>query len=873
MASEARTEAVNGPRVPALAAAAASPLAGFVAVALQLALILAVFERFALESDAVRSVLRIAFAGFLVHHFLPARLRPAFFLGLSLAATAWVLGGEPGGWNAAAGLGRTGLIVAVGGGLVALCHLPLAWAPRVALLLGAGAVLAALRSGFGPDLGAYAAIWPILGSMFMFRLMVYVYDLENMKEKPPLSTSLAYFFLLPNVAFPLFPVIDFKTFSRGGGGREALELYDVGLRWMLRGVVHLILWRLVYYNLFIDPSKVTDGADLWQFLVTNMGLYLRVSGQFHLIVGLLHLFGYALPETNRFYFLSSSFTDYWRRVNIYWKDFILKLFYNPTVFRFKHLGEKQSVVLATLVAFFMTWLLHSYQWFWLRGDFPIAENDVVFWGALGVLVVGNSVRELSHGRQRTLGKREVSLREELGVGLRAALTFAALTVLWSIWNGQSLAHVAELYRLADGTTLALSLATLVAIGVARIALDRSEARRPKPRARLGKQAETARPYPFAAALRGVVLPGLVLAVLSIRTVHGFFGGELEVVLRSLSSSTPNQADEEQMQAGYYEDLMDVRRFNSLLSESYMSQPADWKLLEQTDAIVWIDDVRFKDLRPASEHVVNGHRIAISGLGLRDLEYPLAKPPGTYRVALLGSSLVMGWGVDQGEPFEALLEERLNREGGPWAGVEILNFAVNGYTALSQASLMVERVPATHPDALWLVAHVEDPFFVKQQFAKAVRRGVVLPDWRAEIARKARVDVNTPPSWAAHRLEPYWPEMIERSLRDVAARGRAAGMELVWIYLPGVLEQAEKAAERKAVLERMARDAGFRIVDLSGLYGDRDRERLVVAPWDAHPNAEAHRLIAELLYERLRATDGIGIWRETASAAAPAPNTP
>jgi hypothetical protein len=72
---------------------------------------------------------------------------------------------------------------------------------------------------------------------------------------------------------------------------------------------------------------------------------------------------------------------------------------------------------------------------------------------------------------------------------------------------------------------------------------------------------------------------------------------------------------------------------------------------------------------------------------------------------------------------------------------------------------------------------------------------------------------------------------------------------------------------------MARDAGFRIVDLSGLYGDLDRERLVVAPWDAHPNAEAHRLIAELLYERLRAADGIGIWRETASAAAPAPNTP
>ncbi len=860
MASSAALDESTARRPSSRFAEITSPSLGFLAIAVQFALVLAVVERFALESDAVRSVLRLAFAGFFIHHFLPSRFRQPFFLALSLAGIAWVLGSEPGGWNAVAGLGRMAVIVVVGCGLVGLCHLPLPYAGRVALLLGAGAGLAFLRSGAGPDIGAYAAIWPILGAMFMFRLIVYLYDLENMKEKPGLTTSLSYFFLLPNVCFPLFPVIDFKTFCRNHFKQDAILLYDTGLRWMLRGAIHLVLWRLVYYNLFIDPSKVTTGADLYQFLVTNMALYLRVSGQFHLIIGLLHMFGYGLPETNRFYFLSSSFTDYWRRVNIYWKDFILKIFYNPTVFRFKHLGEKQSVILATVVAFFMTWLLHSYQWFWLRGDFPIAENDIVFWGALGVLVVGNSVRELSHGRQRTLGTREVGLSEELGVGLRTALTFSALTILWSIWNSQSMRHVFELWKLADLDTLWMSALTLLGIAVARIALDRSEARRPKPKTRLKK--EEARPYDLAAAMRAVVLPVLILAILSVRTFQGMIGGDLEVVLKSLSSTAPNEADEEQMQAGYYEDLMDVRRFNSLLSESYMSQPADWKLLEQTDAIQWIDDVRFKDLRPSSEHVVNGHSIRINALGMRDDEYALEKPPGSYRIALLGSSLVMGWGVDQGQPFESLLEARLNREGGPWQRLEIWNFAVNGYTSLSQASLMKARVPAAHPDALYLVAHIEDAFFIKQQFAKAIRRGVKLPDWLAEIARKANVDANTPPAWAAHRLEPFWAEMTERSLATIAERGRAEGMELVWIYLPGVTEQADKAAERKQFLMDMASKAGFRIVDLTGLYGDHDREKLSVAPWDSHPNEEAHKLIAEMLYERLKAADELGIWSRT-----------
>ena len=53
-------------------------------------------------------------------------------------------------------------------------------------------------------------------------------------------------------------------------------------------------------------------------------LYLRVSGQFHIIVGMLHLFGYDLPETNHRYLLARSVNDFWRRVNIYWKDFMVK---------------------------------------------------------------------------------------------------------------------------------------------------------------------------------------------------------------------------------------------------------------------------------------------------------------------------------------------------------------------------------------------------------------------------------------------------------------------------------------------------------------------------------------------------------------------
>ena len=72
----------------------------------------------------------------------------------------------------------------------------------------------------------------------------------------------------------------------------------------------------------------------------------------------------------------------------------------------------------------------------------------------------------------------------------------------------------------------------------------------------------------------------------------------------------------------------------------------------------------------------------------------SSPPETLRIALLGPSHVMGNGVADGETFEALVEERLNREfaTGPARRYEILNFGVDGY-ALPQQIAMLEGAGA------------------------------------------------------------------------------------------------------------------------------------------------------------------------------------
>jgi hypothetical protein len=169
----------------------------FLSVVIQLGLLVLVVGQLHLENQALyHNLMLLTFYGFLIHYFLPSRYRLTFFLLLSLTAILGILGFTNGIW-----------LIAIGLGLVGICHLPIPYSTRVVILLVVGIALAAMRVDWIP-VPWLNAIWPVLASMFMFRLIIYVYDLKNGKATPTLTSTLSYFFLLPNVVFPFLPVVD-----------------------------------------------------------------------------------------------------------------------------------------------------------------------------------------------------------------------------------------------------------------------------------------------------------------------------------------------------------------------------------------------------------------------------------------------------------------------------------------------------------------------------------------------------------------------------------------------------------------------------------------------------------------------------------------
>lgn len=825
----------------------------FSAITAQVGLIAGALRAYDIENIGFSQYLTILlFCGFIANHFLPQKSRMAFFLALSLAGLFGVFH-----------LTNSLIILAIGAGLIGICHLKAPMAARIALLLAAMAALAAVRLDW-IKADWSGAVLPILASMFMFRLSIYLYDIAHGKGPKGWPDRFAYFFMLPNVVFPFFPVIDFATYGRTYYNEDAIRIYERGASWMLRGLVHLLLYRVVSYYLLIDPAAVSGPLDLLYYIATNFFLYLKVSGLFHLIVGILLIFGFNLPETHTRYYFSNSFIDFWRRINIFWKDYMQKMVFTPSFVALKRRGATQdaAILMSMLIVFFATWALHAYQWFWIRGSVHFSGPDAFFWGFLAVMLVAQTAYEMrlaavpraAAPAPRLLGPRGMLV-------LRTAATMLTIFALWSLWTSKSfgdwfhLLQAAGMPDLEDGATFAemvvafacaaaTALVLLITLGVTfGIGPHASDA----PRARLRKPVVTTFYGPAAARL---AVAGAILA-LQVPLVTAPFSATVQKFALDIGTSKLNARDAAALERGYYEGLTDVNRFNTELWQLYSSRPTGWVDIRDTEAAQHTDNYLQYELRPSASIIYKGAPFQTNRWGMRDKHYSMEKPAGTFRIALLGDSRAMGYGVADPEVFESLLEERLNAEfaGAAFRGFEILNFGVADYKPVQRLMVFEDKALDFKPDAFIYTGHFDD--FEMRHLAEAVERGIALPyPELGEIVAKSGATPSMPTAEIRRRIYRYEAELMTFVFDRIAATARENGVAPVWVYLPSLMEYTAEERAKCAKLIAMARKAGFIVIDLSAMFAGEDMSKLWIAEWDHHPNAVGHRMIADRLFEAM-----------------------
>ncbi len=268
------------------------------------------------------------------------------------------------------------------------------------------------------------------------------------------------------------------------------------------------------------------------------------------------------------------------------------------------------------------------------------------------------------------------------------------------------------------------------------------------------------------------------------------------------------------------------------------------------------------LEPNARGRDQGVLYTTNSAGFRGPEIAVAKPPGTFRIVIVGDSFTMGSGVRYEETYAALLSEALNRSDDP-RHYEVLNLGISGFTLYANVARLKRVGLRFDPDLVvygFTVNDIEGPFYRKPRVEVQQRRGTPLRlinllvqqwiglrnlVWHPPGSYLWELDENyfrNPQAWGA------WKDDLADLARTADARSLCVGMllhtQLEYLYGFHPFRPYYEAARTEA--ERL----GMPVFESFPYFENRRAESLWVDYLDHHPNAEGHRILARALLDGL-----------------------
>ncbi|MGD8374555.1 MAG: SGNH/GDSL hydrolase family protein [Acidobacteriota bacterium] len=273
----------------------------------------------------------------------------------------------------------------------------------------------------------------------------------------------------------------------------------------------------------------------------------------------------------------------------------------------------------------------------------------------------------------------------------------------------------------------------------------------------------------------------------------------------------------------------------------------------------------KELPRNFDGLMLGARVRTNSFGMRGAETTLRKPPGTFRIAVLGDSWAFGWGVEQGEDFPSVLEDLLeDRHDAGGVRFEVLNFSVFAYNTLQELAVLRSRALAFEPDLVIVAFNLNDveghlpPRARHRDLASTIRHleqeavsGSHLVRLIDDRLRRLALRMNLErPDKVEHYEGLYRPDSaawarVREALAEMRDLSRAAGAGIYLVNCPwiSVLTPENPYLDINRKVVETAESLGIPAFDLFDTFEGHDAAELRISPLDGHPRAEGHRMAA------------------------------
>jgi lysophospholipase L1-like esterase len=251
----------------------------------------------------------------------------------------------------------------------------------------------------------------------------------------------------------------------------------------------------------------------------------------------------------------------------------------------------------------------------------------------------------------------------------------------------------------------------------------------------------------------------------------------------------------------------------------------------------------------------------NSMGLRGAERPATHAPGHVTVAVLGDSVVWGYGIPEEETIPAWLE-RL----GPSRGLQLeaWNLGVSAYNTFNEKAKYARLGPLLHPDVTIIVVLFNDLMPAAEHFRITSvgtladsRRSAPYPDeWRPLLEKSALFHAAILLHWR------IWPPKGEDpvnlanlpavigQLDEIRTTANGLGSKLIVAAMPSAWPDAAQFAILSNGLRTFCEERRAPFIDLSEILGRPARREYLLPADPIHPTPEGARLIAEALLRQV-----------------------
>lgn len=257
------------------------------------------------------------------------------------------------------------------------------------------------------------------------------------------------------------------------------------------------------------------------------------------------------------------------------------------------------------------------------------------------------------------------------------------------------------------------------------------------------------------------------------------------------------------------------------------------------------DIAF-EMQPNLDVCFKRQQLHTNEYGMRDKSYPMKKPEGVYRIAVLGDSFSFPDGVALEDSYFKQIEPMLNADGlgHPF---ECMNFACPAYYLNQYPAVIRHRVLAFSPDLILIGFCAENdhipppPELFSQPFQP---KPAEHPFFHSQLLALFLWSLNPSHEHLNKEPNPEEVQYVERNFDELDAIQREAHAPVVVAFLANIPRDSHTVGA-------LARKHNLLFVDACDTFDVNDlAKNSIYHPIDSHPNARAHKVFAEVIHRAL-----------------------